>query len=185
MAFLLNGKPLAVDTAFTVGDINYPANWLRLSTAEEKTAIGITEVEDPKVYDTRFYWTDGTAKAIDDVNQKDIDGNLLKDENGNQVVDWGVKSILKAQEKHPANRLLSKNDWQVVRKAEKGTAMDSEVSTYRDAVRTAYATRKAEIENCTDLAALITLYGSTEQSDGTFKNNMTHYPDDPYVAKPM
>jgi len=182
MAFLLNGKPLAVDTAFTVGDTNYPANWLRLSTAEEKTAIGITEVEDPKVYDTRFYWT---AKAIDDVNQKDIDGNLLKDENGNQVVDWGVKSILKAQEKHTANRLLSKYDWQVVRKAEKGTAMDSEVSTYRDAVRTAYATRKAEIENCTDLAALITLYGSTEQSDGTFKNNMTHYPDDPYIAKPM
>ena len=86
MAFLLNGKPLAVDTPFTVGDINYPANWLRLSTAEEKTAIGITETAEPNVYDTRFYWTDGTPKAIDDVNQKDIDGNLLKDENGNQVV---------------------------------------------------------------------------------------------------
>ena len=65
MAFLLNGKPLAVDVPFTYGDIHYPANWLRLSTAEEKTAIGITEVEDPKVYDTRFYWTDGTAKAIE------------------------------------------------------------------------------------------------------------------------
>ena len=37
MAFKLNGNPLAVDVPFTVGTgedaINYPANWLRLSTA--------------------------------------------------------------------------------------------------------------------------------------------------------
>ena len=36
MAFKLNGNPLAVDVPFTVGDINYPANWLRLSSAQEK-----------------------------------------------------------------------------------------------------------------------------------------------------
>ena len=46
MAFKLNGNPLAVDVAFSHNDIQYPANWLRLSTAEEKTAIGITEVAD-------------------------------------------------------------------------------------------------------------------------------------------
>ena len=45
MAFLLDGKLLAVDVPFTSGDIHYPANWLRLSTAE-KEAIGITEVAD-------------------------------------------------------------------------------------------------------------------------------------------
>ena len=48
MAFKLNGNPLAVDVPFTVGDINYPANWLRLSTAQEKKDLGITEVDDPK-----------------------------------------------------------------------------------------------------------------------------------------
>ena len=42
MAFLLNGNPLAVDVPFTVGDVNYPANWLRLSTAQEKKDLGIT-----------------------------------------------------------------------------------------------------------------------------------------------
>ena len=67
MAFKLNGNPLAVDVPFTVGTgedaINYPANWLRLSTAEEKTAIGITEVADDPVYDQRFYKTDGTAQG--------------------------------------------------------------------------------------------------------------------------
>ena len=44
MSFLLDGKPLAIDVPFTYGDINYPANWLRLSTADEKTALGITEL---------------------------------------------------------------------------------------------------------------------------------------------
>ena len=38
MAFLLDGKPLAVDAPFTVGDINYPANWLKFASADEKTA---------------------------------------------------------------------------------------------------------------------------------------------------
>ena len=55
MAFLLNGNPLAVDVPFTVGDTNYPANWLRLTTKAEKEAIGITEVADAPMYDSRFY----------------------------------------------------------------------------------------------------------------------------------
>ena len=174
MAFLLNGNPLAVDAPFTVGDTKYPANWLRLTTAEEKAAIGITEVEDPKVYDSRFYWSDGTEKEIDDINEKDSDGKLLKDENGNQVVNKGVKSILKAVEKETANLLLSTYDWQVVRKSEKGIEIDTEISTYRDAVRTSYEKRKSEIEACSSITELVTLY------DGT----MTHYPKDPNSPEP-
>ena len=76
MAFLLNGNPLAVDVPFTVGDIHYPANWLRLSTAQEKKDLGITEVADAPTYDSRFYWNDGTARALDDVNATDEEGNL-------------------------------------------------------------------------------------------------------------
>ena len=61
MAFKLSdGTPIPIDSAFSIGTINYPANWLRLSTAEEKTAAGIVEVEDPIVYDSRFYHFDGT-----------------------------------------------------------------------------------------------------------------------------
>ena len=178
MAFKLNGKPLAVDVPFTVGDINYPANWLRLSTAQEKKDLNITEVADAPTYDSRFYWGDGTAKALDDVNAKDEKGNLLKDENGNQVVTLGVKSVLKAQEKVIAGSLLAKYDWYVVRKAEKSTAIPTAITTYRDAVRTACNTRETEIDNCKDTAALVTLYGSTEK-DGVVTPNMTQYPDDP------
>ena len=110
MAFLLNGNPLAVDVPFTVGDINYPANWLRLTTKAEKEAIGITEVADAPMYDSRFYWEDGTARAVDDVNETDKDGNLVKNIDGSQRIRLGVKTILKAQEKEIAKSLLNEYD---------------------------------------------------------------------------
>ena len=153
MAFTLNGNPLAVDVAFKTSDgTQYPANWLRLSTAKEKTDLGIAEVDDPKTYDSRFYNDDGSAKALD-----------------------GVKSTLKAQEKEIAKNLLNIYDWQVIRKTEKGTAIDTNVATFRDGIRTAYTTRKTEIENCADTAALVTLYGTKEDNTP----NMTQYPEDP------
>ena len=153
MAFTLNGNPLAVDVPFKTSDgTQYPANWLRLSTAKEKTDLGIAEVDDPKTYDSRFYNDDGSAKALD-----------------------GVKSILKAQEKETAGSLLAKYDWYVVRKAEKSTAIPTAITTYRDGVRTACDTREKEIDACSDTAALVTLYGTKE--DNTPK--MTQYPEDP------
>ena len=166
MAFQLDGNPLAVDVAFSHNDIQYPANWLRLSTAEEKTAIGITEVEDPKVYYSRFYWGNGSAKELDDTKET-IDGV--------EYTYLGVKSVLKAQEKDIANSLLAKYDWYIVRKAEKSTAIPTTITTYRDGVRTACDTREKEIDACADTAALVTLYGTKE--DGT--PNMTQYPVDP------
>ena len=175
MIFKLDGKTLPVGVAFSHNDIQYPANWLRLSTAEEKSAIGITEVEEPKVYDARFYKVDGTAKELDDIDAKDEDGTLLKNPDGSQVVIQGVKSLLKTQEKITAGSLLGKYDWYVVRKSEKGTAIPSAITTYRDGVRTACDTREKEIDACSDTAALVTLYGTKE--DGT--PNMTQYPEDP------
>ena len=169
MAFLLNGNPLAVDIPFTVGDINYPANWLRFSTAQEKKDLGITEVADAPTYDSRFYWGDGTAKALDDKTET-IDGV--------EYTTLGVKSVLKAQEKATAGSLLAKYDWYVVRKAEKSTAIPTAITTYRDGVRTACDTREKEIDACSDTAALVTLYGSTEK-DGVYTPNMTQYPVDP------
>ena len=179
MAFLLDEKPLPVDVPFkTSNGTQYPANWLRLTTKAEKEAIGITEVADDPVYDGRFYNGDGSAKALDDVDAKDQEGNLVKDENGNQIVTLGVKSILKLKEKATAGSLLAKYDWYVVRKAETSKAIPTAIKTYRTAVRTACTTRETEIDNCADTAALVTLYGSTEK-DGVVTPNMTQYPDDP------
>ena len=166
MAFKLNGNPLAVDVAFSHNDIQYPANWLRLSTADEKIALGITEVADDPVYDSRFYNGDGSAKSLVDTTET-IDGV--------EHTYLGVKSVLKAQEKVTAQSLLAQYDWYVVRKAEKSTAIPTAITTYRDGVRTACDTREKEIDACSDTAALVTLYSIKE--DGT--PNMTQYPSDP------
>jgi len=169
MAFLLNGKPLAVDVPFTHGDIHYPANWLRLSTAQEKKDIGITEVTDSPGVDGRFYNGDGSAKTLDDTKET-IDGV--------EYTTLGVKSVLKAQEKNIAGSLLAKYDWYVVRKAETSKAIPTAIKTYRTAIRTACLTRETEIDACSDTAALVTLYSSTEK-DGVVTPNMTQYPADP------
>ena len=180
MAFLLNGNPLAVDVPFTYGDIHYPANWLRLSTAQEKKDLGITEVADSPVYDSRFYNDDGSEKPLDDADFLDKDGKTVIGNDGEKIKVIGVKTILKSQEKYQAQQLLSKYDWYVVRKAEKGTAIPSAITTYRDGVRSACDTREKEIDDCSDTAALVTLYGSTFDSDGNWvKDNMTGYPTDP------
>ena len=169
MAFKLDGNPLVVDVAFSHNDIQYPANWLRLSTAEEKAAIGITEVADAPTYDSRFYEGDGTAKPLDDKTET-IDGI--------EYTTLGVKSQLKLQEKAAAGSLLAKYDWYVIRKTEKSIAIPTAISTYRDAVRTACDTREKEIDACSNTAALVTLY-STVLKDGVYTPNMTQYPEDP------
>ena len=180
MAYKLNGNTLPIDKPFSVGNINYPANWLKLSTADDRTAIGITEEADPVYKDQRFYNIDGSAKDMEDKNTVDDNGDPVLDLNGNQAITKGLKSIFKSEEKYTAQTLLNKYDWQVVRKAEKGTAMDSDIVTYRDGIRAAYETRKTEIDACSDAAALETLFGATYDSEGKWvKNNMTQYPDDP------
>ena len=181
MAFQLSdGTPIPIGTAFSIGEINYPANWLNLSTAEEKTAAGIKEVADPPVYDSRFYFSDGTAKELNDKNTTDPKtGELVKNADGTQNITYGLKTVLKNAVKDEASSRLANYDWYVIRKSEKGTAIPSDISTYRDAVRAACNTRETEIDNCADTAALVTLYGYKE--DGS--PNMTQFPTDPSIQQ--
>ena len=67
---------------------------------------------------------------------------------------------------------MGEHDWYVTRKSEKGTAIPSAITTYRDAVRTACDTRETEIDNCANITELVTLFGYKE--DGT--PNITQYP---------
>ena len=91
MAFQLSdGTGIPIDVPFTIGTTNYPANWLRLSTAEEKTAVGIIEVADPKVYNSTFYYTDGKEKTLEDTDSKDDAGNLIKNADGSQNITYGL-----------------------------------------------------------------------------------------------
>ena len=129
----LNGKTLQYDRAFTHEGISYPSNWLRLTTLEEKQAIGIVEVADTsQSWDQRFYW------GVD--NPKDLDD---------------LKTRWKQTQDETAASLLAPSDWRVVKAAEvTAYSVETEWLTYRAAVRTACNTRQTEIDNCADVAAL-------------------------------
>ena len=129
--FLLNGKPLSPDVAFTTGGIKYPVNFLRLSTLEEKEAIGITEVPDPAPYDQRFYWGP----------------DLPKDHT--QLVEQWV-----AQTRTTAGTLLVPTDWVIIREADNGKAADPALKQLREDIRLATGQKNAAIAATADTAEL-------------------------------
>jgi len=55
MAFKLNNETLPIDRGFTHNEIQYPRNWLRLATQEDKDRLGITWKADPVRHDDRYY----------------------------------------------------------------------------------------------------------------------------------
>jgi hypothetical protein len=124
--FMLNTQPLALDTPFTgIDGTQYPNNWLRLASPEERAAIGITEVADPVPHDDRFYWSSGNPKDLDQLKAQFV---------------GQVKSI--------AGSLLAPSDWKVVRAAEGAKACDQHTLDARAAIRAASNANAATIAAC-------------------------------------
>jgi hypothetical protein len=175
MGFLLNGQPLAVGRPFTDADgTQYPSNWLRLASEDEKAAIGITWEADPAPVDTRFYWDHDLPKRLEDEPAVDEDGDPVLDADGVQIINKGLKIEWIAQQKQIAGSLLAQSDWYVTRKAENDTVIPADVLAYRAAVRTASGTREAEINACTtteELAALLTNPAQVMNDDGEWVAN--------------
>jgi hypothetical protein len=109
--FLLNNNPLQVGVPFTHNGQQYPANWLQLSSAEEKEQIGITEVADAPMVDDRFYWSADNPKDLDQ-----------------------LKSQWIAQIKDTTNKLLAATDWMIIRKVERNIDIPANIVAYRKAV---------------------------------------------------
>jgi hypothetical protein len=149
MAFKLNGKTLPIDRGFTHNDINYPRNWLRLSTQEDKDALGITWEADPVRHDDRYYWNGelDNPKALEDVN--------AVDEEGVEVVTCGLKHTMINQVKHTAGTMLAQTDWYVVRKAEREVAIPADVVAERTHVVAESERLEVAIAACADVEALI------------------------------
>jgi hypothetical protein len=168
--FLLNGNPLAVDTAFTNDGIQYPANWLRLATDAEKSAIGITEVPDAVRADDRFYWNGDVnlPKGLNDVEEVDENGqplyvkvldntdpeNPVMVDSTKRLVTKGLKSVFIAQVKQTAGSILAQNDWMVTRKADIGTDIPASVVAYRASVRAKADELEASISAVTSVEQL-------------------------------
>ena len=172
MAWKYGHKTIRLGRAWTDNDgIQHPANWGSWSD-EQKTAAGLVWEADPAPYDNRFWWDANTAKALDDVNEVDSDGNAILDADGNQMVTLGLKSVWKAITKEGAGTLLAKTDWMVVKAAEVADyTVPADVTTYRAAVRTASNTIEAAIDGAADHAAFLALHDAPVDADGNVTGN--------------
>ena len=167
----------------TLGDNQYPASIYTLWTEAERNAIGIYTVEidntnkkDEEWYiNTNITYTFGsgkvtgtygtaTAKAIADSDAVDDEGNKLKDENGNQIINEGLKTVKKRMIDNQCAGLLAPSDWMVVKATETGGTMDSGWKTWRASVRTKCNSMQTQIDNASDVDALAALF--TRDKDG-------------------
>ena len=121
---------------------------MRLTSLEEKEAVGIVEVPDETVsYDDRFWWSADNPKQLDDIT--------VTPEEGEPYTQHGLKHQWTAQVKDTANKLLAQTDWMVIRKIERNVDVPEATTTYRQAV-IAECTRLANaIKIAVDVQALI------------------------------
>ena len=172
--YIKEGKAWVADNG-----TQHPGTWSNWSDSEKK-ANGLTWEDSPaseSPYDNRFYRgrnSDGSLieRSLTDTKEVDADGKAIIDPITNQqMITKGLKTIWIEQTKQTANDLLSKWDWQVVRKYEENTAIDTNVATYRDSVRTKCASIETSINNCSNLTQFMALFDAPVDSDGNHTGN--------------
>jgi len=180
MAYKYSGRVIRTGKAWTDNDgIQHPANWMLWDDAT-KSAKGLVWEDDPASFDGRFYWSDGVAKALDDVNAVDEDGNVIM-EDGEQVVTLGLKSNAIATVKAQAGGLLAPTDWMVIKASEVADySLPTDVATFRAAIRTASNSIETAITGASDLAAFVALYDVPVDADGNATGNapINDWPDE-------
>ena len=172
MPFKLGTKTIQLDTPFTHNDIQYPSNWIRLASEEDKSAIGMTWEADAVRADDRYYWGGdiNNPKALEDKEESDENGNPLyvkvlgvvdgkpaMVDSDKRLVTKGLKSNFIAQVKTTAGSILAQTDWMVIRKAERNVDIPSSVATYRASVVAKATELETAISAVTTVEQLIAL----------------------------
>ena len=169
--------------SLVIGDVRYPAKIFSVWSASELNAIGIYEVitDSSNFKDEKWYintnesyafadnqvtrsWGTATPKAHADslyTSQDNTDGLIPDDKEVGDVKTEGLKTQLIRTLKQQVAGILSDTDWYITRNTEKSTAIPSNISTHRDAVRTKQAEMETAITNASDTSALETLYTYT------------------------
>jgi len=155
MGYQIGSRALPLDIPWEYNDVQYPANWLRLSSSQDRAMLGISWVADgaaAQSWDQRFFWGVGNPKQLDDKTET-VDGVEVKT--------TGLKTQWKAQQDQIASSLLAPSDWRVVKELEVNssfaaakTAFPTSWQTYRAAVRTSCNTRQTEIDACSTVDEL-------------------------------
>ena len=132
--------------------IKHPSNWMVWTEDYKKNTMNLTWEEPLGPFDNFYYYGWNS------------DGDALLPK---PVAD--LKTTLVSQAKQTSASMLSDSDWYVVRKTETNTATPDEITAYRTAVRTNYASLKTAINDASDIAGLQSIYASTDGASSTAK----------------
>jgi len=179
-----------------IGDIKHPASIFTLWTESERNAIGVytVEIDETNKKDEEYYintnitysydssankvkgvYGSATARAMADSDAVDDEGNKLKDINGNQIINEGLKTIKKRIIDNECRGLLAPSDWMYIKAGEEGTTMDSGWKTWRASVRTKCNSMQTQIDNAADVDALAALFEYTTK-DGVTSRPLGEFP---------
>jgi len=182
----------------TIGENQYPSSIYTLWTEAERNAIGIytVEIDNTNKKDEEFYintnitYTFGsgkvtgsygtaTAKKLADEDAVDENGDKLKDADGNQVINYGLKTKYKNKFNAEAAGLLAKTDWYVIKATDvESYSVPSNIATYRAAVRTKVNAMETSIDGCANVEALKTLLSYTTNDAGVTSRPLGEFPDE-------
>ena len=179
-----------------IGDIKHPASIFTLWTESERNAIGVytVEIDETNKKDEEYYintkitysydssankvkgvYGSATARAMADSDAVDDEGNKLKDINGNQIINEGLKTIKKRIIDNECRGLLAPSDWMYIKAGEEGVSMDSGWKTWRASVRTKCNSMQTQIDNAADVDALAALFEYTTK-DGVTSRPLGEFP---------
>ena len=187
---ITNPKPMIID------DVQYPAKIFQLWSEAELNAIGIYEVvtDSSNRKDEEYYintddqynyeneqvtrsWGVATPKRLEDEDALQENGDPYLDEDGNQVVNDGLKTQKKKIVKQQASGLLAPTDWYVVKANEvEGYTVPENITNFRSDVRAKSNEMETQIDACTTVDELKTLYEYTTQEDGTQTRPLAEFP---------
>ena len=184
--------------SLVIGDVRYPAKIFSVWSASELNAIGIYEVvtDSSNFKDEKWYintneeynfadnqvtrsWGTATPKRLEDENAVDEDGENVLDDDGNQVINYGLKTEKKRIIKQQASGLLEKTDWHNHKAFDDETyTIPNDIKTYRANVRSKSNEMETQIDACTTVQELETLYTYTEQDDGSVTRPLVEFPEE-------
>jgi len=73
MRFLLpDGQTVLIDRPFTYNGVQYPANWLRVMTPDQRIEFGAVEQPEPERFDERWYYAPGVQKPVEEIKRQKL-----------------------------------------------------------------------------------------------------------------
>ena len=181
---------------FILNDIQYPQDIFYKWTKDEKEAIGIYEIitDSSNFKDEAYYnntneeytftdnqvvrsWGTATPKRLEDENAVDENGDPILDDDGKQIINYGLKTEKKRIIKDQASGLLAPTDWYVVKATEVADYnVPENITIFRADVRSKSNEMETQIDACTNVDELKALYEYTEQEDGTITRPLAEFP---------